>query len=59
MTVRFREQARSHIYRVLQRHRVMQRVTFYALVGTGDPGIGIVRGANSDFMPASKAQADT
>ncbi|MCY1383627.1 hypothetical protein D9M69_717720 [compost metagenome] len=37
----------------------MQCVTFYTIVRSGDPGVGIVRRTNPDFMSAGKAQTET
>ena len=37
----------------------MQRVTLYAIVVAGQTGVGIVRRANPDLMPAIEAQAET
>lgn len=36
----------------------MQRVAFYTVIGDVDMGVGVMRRANPDFMPASKPQAE-
>ena len=37
----------------------MQCVAFYTIVRSGDPGVGVVRRADPDFMSAGKAQTES
>lgn len=41
-----------------ERHRVVQGVAFYPIVGAADTGVGVVRGTDADLMPAVEAQAE-